>query len=104
MPGIYVTALITTLLAVLIYWFLRRRLRQPAHKSAWLVCFLIVLPLQPLTFYLVRLPLHHWLSSFFPANAGLFQWLQLLNREAHPVHEAGIVALCQYFGVTGDYV
>lgn len=55
--GIIVAAAITTLVVVALYGYLIFRLSAPADRRALLITILIALPLQPLAFYFVRIPL-----------------------------------------------
>ncbi len=59
--GIYVTAAISSAIAFLLFGCVLRNLRLPANERLLWLAFIIALPLQPLAFYLVRVPLDHWL-------------------------------------------
>lgn len=61
--GIIIAALITTLLMLVAYGYLIRRITEPADRDVAFRAALIMLPMQPLAFYAVRMPLHHWLQS-----------------------------------------
>lgn len=61
--GIYIAAVVTTLLAAAIYGFLIAKLSGRADRRVVLVAMLIALPLQPLAYYLVRMPWHWWLIT-----------------------------------------
>lgn len=78
MHGIYTAAILTSLLAIGGFGAVIRKLRQPA--SGWLLfaAVLICLPLQPLAFCLVRLPLDHWLVAHLTRTSSAYQWLVTL--------------------------
>ena len=59
--GIIVAAIITTLLAAAAYGYLIRRITAPDDRRVVLIAALVALPLQPLAFYAVRMPVAHWL-------------------------------------------
>ena len=61
--GIIIAAIITALLAAAAYGFLIYRITTPLDRRVVLVAVLVTLPLQPLAFYLVRMPLHRLLTS-----------------------------------------
>jgi len=61
--GIIIAAAITTLLAILAFGYLVYRLCTPADWRVALAAAAVALPLQPLVFYAVRLPLHALLQS-----------------------------------------
>lgn len=65
MPGIMIAAAITTLFACVLFGFLLRNLRLPVNERLLWLAFVIALPLQPLAFYVVRVPLDTWLRSQF---------------------------------------
>lgn len=78
MPGIYITAALTSLLAVAIFGTLIYKLPRPANGWLLLAAVLICLPLQPLAFYLVRLPLDHWLAGWLTRQSFAYQGLTTL--------------------------
>ena len=78
MHGIYITAMITSAVAATVFGTVIRKLRQPADGRLLWLALLIALPLQPLAFYLVRLPLDHWLSAHFGVASPIYQWLTSL--------------------------
>jgi len=61
--GIYGMAVIATITATFLGGWIAFRLANPEHKSAAVLVFLVALPLQPLAFYLVRIPLLGWLRD-----------------------------------------
>ena len=73
MKGIYITALLTSGLAFAFYSWLIRRLKAPA-RWLWLA-WLIVLPMQPLAFYGVRLPLDKLLVGWLGKTSAMYQLL-----------------------------
>jgi hypothetical protein len=78
MPGIYVAEILTTALALAIFGTLIVRLRLPANMRLLLLAALIVLPLQPLAFYFVRLPIDHWLVAHLGPASRLLPWVRSL--------------------------
>lgn len=89
--GIVITAFITTLAAVALYGYLVLRLSSPDSRRALLVAALVALPLQPLAFYFVRVPLdaalrtalgtgdlYSWATTFYaPLTEEPAKWLPL---------------------------
>ena len=75
MRGIYVAACITTTAAVGIFGTIAWRMKKPADRRWLLLAFLIVLPMQPLAFYLVRVPLDEWLAGLWGKQSGLYHFL-----------------------------
>ncbi len=67
--GIIVAAAITTALVVVLYGYIIARMSSRADRSLLVLAALVALPLQPLAFYLVRLPLHHALTGWLGAGA-----------------------------------
>jgi hypothetical protein len=63
MHGIYLTAVLTTGIAAAIFGPLIHRLKMPASERLVWLAAVLALPLQPLAFYFVRLPLDHWLVT-----------------------------------------
>src|SRR4051794_26683019 len=75
MHGIYLTAALTTVLAAAVFAPLIHKLGQPAdERLVWLAAAL-VLPLQPLAFYFVRIPLDHWLVAHLGSTSASYRWL-----------------------------
>jgi DNA-directed RNA polymerase subunit RPC12/RpoP len=72
---IYIAAIVTTALAVAIFGTLIRKLRLPANPRLLLLAALIVLPMEPLSFYLVRVPLDHWLTALLGSGSPTLRWL-----------------------------
>ncbi len=64
MPGIYWAALITSVFCVAVWGGVIKAMPGPAPRGVILTALLVALPLQPLAYYLVRMPFHHWLSTF----------------------------------------
>jgi DNA-directed RNA polymerase subunit RPC12/RpoP len=75
MHGIYGAAIVTTALAVAIFGTMIRKLRLPATPRLLWLAFLIVLPLEPASFYFVRVPLDHLLTALFGSNSVTLSWL-----------------------------
>jgi len=61
--GIWIAAVITTVICTAFYGYLIFRMAAPQDRRWLLIAALCALPLQPLAFYAVRLPLHAWLTS-----------------------------------------
>ena len=75
MRGIHITAILTTGIAAVIFGPLIHRLKMPAsERLVWLAAG-IALPLQPLAFYFVRIPLDHWLVAQLGSTSATYQWL-----------------------------
>lgn len=78
MQGIYIAALLTSLLAIAGFGTVIRKVRQPATGWLLLAAVVICVPLQPLAFYWVRLPLDHWLAGHLGRTSSAYQWLVTL--------------------------
>ncbi|HRQ90358.1 MAG TPA: hypothetical protein PLA50_16280 [Bacteroidia bacterium] len=78
MNGIHITALLTSVLAAIGMGTLIHRLRQPADGRLLLLAVLVMLPLQPLVFHLVRMPLDQWLVGHLGRASVSYQWLTSL--------------------------
>ncbi len=78
MHGIYLAALLTSLLAIAGFGTVIRKVRQPATGWLLFAAVLITVPLQPLAFYLVRLPLDHWLAGQLNRSSVAYQCLASL--------------------------
>src|SRR5260221_7234864 len=76
MPGIYYTAVLTTIAAIAIFGPLIHKLRLPADERLLWLAAVLVLPLQPLVFYYVRLPLDHWLVAHLGDTSAAYYWLR----------------------------
>jgi len=75
MHGIYITAVITTAFSAALLGWLGFFRAQHDLRPALLTAFLIVLPLQPLFFYLIRLPFHELMKQWFAGNKPLLGFL-----------------------------
>lgn len=75
MHGIFVAAILTTAIAVAIFWALIWKVRLPANPRLLLLAALLVLPLEPAAFYFVRVPLDHWLTGWLGSKSVALQWL-----------------------------
>src|SRR6185437_15589800 len=75
MPGIYITAILTTVFAAGIFGTLIHKLRMPAKERLVWLAAAIALPLQPLAFYYVRVPLDHWLAAHLGSKSIAYTWL-----------------------------
>src|SRR5262249_39903802 len=75
MPGIYLTAILTTIFAAGIFGTLIHFLRMPAKERLLLLATILALPLQPLAFFYVRLPLDHWLIGHLGPHSTAYTWL-----------------------------
>ncbi|MEN3368226.1 MAG: hypothetical protein V7609_369 [Verrucomicrobiota bacterium] len=75
MPGIYLAAILTTGIAAAIFGPLIHRLKMPAQaRLVWLAA-IVALPLQPLAFFLVRVPLDHWIVAQLGSTSMAYQWV-----------------------------
>ncbi len=75
MLGIYYAEIITSAIALAVFGTMIHRLRLPADtRWVWLAAA-VVLPLQPLAFYLIRVPLDHWAVAHLGATSTAYQWL-----------------------------
>jgi hypothetical protein len=73
MQGIYLAEIITTGIAAAIFVPVIHRLKMPAsERLVWLAAAL-VLPMEPLAFYLVRVPLDHWLVTRMGSASPAYQ-------------------------------
>jgi len=77
MKSIHYMALITTVVAASVYGVVIYRMKSPADKRWLFLAFLIALPLQPLAFYLVRLPLNEWLVGKLGSTSKVYEWITL---------------------------
>ncbi len=75
MPGIYYTAILTAAVAIVVFGPLIHKLPQPADERRLWLAAIVVLPLQPLVFYCVRVPLDHWLVARLGATSSAYQGL-----------------------------
>src|SRR6266851_4664668 len=75
MHGIYLTAVLTTVAAAAVYGTLIHRLRLPANERLLWLAVALALPLQPLAFYFVRIPLDHWLVAHLSSGSATYHWL-----------------------------
>lgn len=90
--GVIIAACVTTLLAAAAFGYLIRRMTAPEDRRVALIAVLVMLPMQPLTFYLVRMLLHDALEAllgkgalltvitlfYAPLNEEPAKWLVLL--------------------------
>ena len=75
MHGIYLTAILTTGIAIAIFGPLIHKLKMPANERLVWLAAVVALPLQPLAFYLVRVPLDHWIVGHLGSTSLTYQWL-----------------------------
>jgi hypothetical protein len=75
MRGIHIAAVITTATALALYGALLKRLSDASDRRRLLLAFCLTLPLQPLAFYLVRVPLDAWLVHLLGKDSGLYLFL-----------------------------
>lgn len=78
MPGIYIAAVLASLLAITGFGTLIYKLPRPANGWLLLAVVLVCVPLQPLAFYLVRVPLDHWLAGWLTHKSAVYQGLVTL--------------------------
>jgi len=74
MPGIYITAILTTIVAAAIFGTLIHFLRLPARERLLWMAATLTLPLQPLVFYCLRMPLNHWLAAHLGSQSAGYTW------------------------------
>ena len=75
MPGIYLTAVFTTVVATAIFGTLIHKLRLPANERLLWLAAVVALPLQPLAFYFIRIPIDHWLVARLGSMSVTYKWL-----------------------------
>ena len=75
MPGIYDAAIITAAAALATFGTLICKLKQPADTRLLWLAALLVLPMKPLAFYLVRVPLDHWLVAQLGSGSAAYRWI-----------------------------
>jgi hypothetical protein len=78
MHGIYLTAAFTSAVAIALFGTLVHKLRLPANERLLWLAAAVALPLQPLAFYLVRVPLDHWMIAHLGSASATYQWLTSL--------------------------
>lgn len=78
MQGIYIAALLTSVLAAIGMGGFIYRLRQPANERLLLLAALVALPLQPAAFYFVRIPFDQWLAGHLSRSSVSYQWMTSL--------------------------
>ena len=77
MKSIYLAALITTAIALAVYGTVIWQMKSTVDKRWLWLAFLIALPLQPLAFYLVRVPLNNLLLARLGGASRLYEWITL---------------------------
>ena len=75
MPGIYITEILTTVVALGIFGTLIHYLKLPAKEPLLWLALIVALPLQPFAFYYVRVPLDHWLMAQLGSHSAAYTWL-----------------------------
>lgn len=81
MPAIYLAALLTTAVAAAGFGTLVHRLPLAAHERFLWLAAAVVLPMQPLVFYALRLPLDRWLAAQLDPGVA-HRWLTTLDSGA----------------------
>ena len=76
MQGIYIAAIITTLIAVSLIGGFIFGLSRKEERLHLLVAFLLTLPMSALAFHLVRMPLDSWLKGLLVGNPDLLGFLR----------------------------
>lgn len=69
--GIYIAAAIATIIAIGLWGWVALRIAGPSHRWLLLAALLLMLPMQPLAFYLVRLPVLGVLQPALGAGVAL---------------------------------
>lgn len=77
MPGIYLTALLTSLLGIAALGTLIWQLAEKSDRRFLLALLIVGLPLSPLVFYAVRMPLDAWFKSTLGADSPWLVAMQL---------------------------
>lgn len=78
MIGIHLAAALTTLVTAIIFGAVIHKFRLPANERlVWLATF-IALPLQPLVYYHVRVPLDGWLAASLGSSSDTYTLLKTL--------------------------
>jgi hypothetical protein len=99
MREILLTAIFTTAIAAGLFGTLIHKLRLPANERLLWQSAAMALPLPPLAFYLVRVPLDHWLASHIgaasPAYPLLTTWYAPLTEEPAKLVPLLIPAICR---------
>src|ERR1043166_560980 len=78
MHGIYLTAVITTVIAAAIFGPLVHKLKMPANERLLWFAAALALPLAPLAYFFVRVPLDRWLVTHLGSTSTTYQWLTSL--------------------------
>jgi len=78
MQGIYFAEILTTGIAAAIFVPLIHRLKMPANERLVWLAAALTLPLQPLAFFLVRVPLDLWLVGQLGSTSSTYQWVTSL--------------------------
>ena len=76
MHGIYPMAVLTTGVALVFFGVTLHKIRLPANERLLWLVMLVALPLQPLAFYLVRVPLDNWLVGYLGSSSETYAWLK----------------------------
>jgi hypothetical protein len=99
MPGIYLAAILTTAIAVAVFGRFIHKLRLPANERLLWLAAALVLPLQPLVFFYVRVPLDQWLVAHLGSTSTAYRWLVTfyapLTEEAAKLVPLLIPAICR---------
>lgn len=77
MHGIFIAAAITTAIVLLSYGIAICLLSAPTDRRLLLVACLLVLPLQPLVLYGLRLPVDRWLVAVLGHDSAVYQLITL---------------------------
>ncbi len=77
MQGIYIAAAITTVVAVAWYGAVALKIGK-IERAGLITAFFLALPLSPLVFYVVRLPLDSWVAPIIGRTSSLYPWVALL--------------------------
>jgi hypothetical protein len=77
MMGIYIAAAIASATAVAICGVMALRVTETAHRRALLLAFLVMLPMQPLAFYAVRVPVLGYLTPLLGGGIAMLTVMML---------------------------
>jgi len=78
MSGIYIAAMITAVFALIVYGALLMRLTERRDIRSIFLAMVLALPLQPLAYYWVRVPIIAMLTRVWPPQSETFGWIATL--------------------------
>jgi len=78
MHSIYFTAVLTTAIAIAVLGTVMHQFQLPATGRLLWLAAVLVLPLEPLAFFFVRVPLDHGLVAQLGSTSAVYKWLVTL--------------------------